>query len=225
MRLIYKSLLNNLTGRMALNENNLELKIVNNLKLENILQTEKTELLFKSDTHSLIKSYGYYDNDFIKLINKDNIFNTNLNNSEEFNKPWGKSLSAIQYAAALTAYARIYLHQFKNIKDNEYLGGDTDSIIMRKPIDNKFVGTELGKFKLEMIIQEAFFHSKKFYAIISIDSKQIIKAKGISDQKNVLNLDHFINLFKGKDVTINQLQMIRDNNTFKIKVKNIKKKI
>jgi hypothetical protein len=111
------------------------------------------------------------------------------------------------------------------MKNNEYLGGDTDSIIMRKPINDSFVGEGLGQFKLEMVIQESFFPSKKFYACIGKNSKQIIKAKGISDQKNVLKLDQFIELFKGNDISLKQLQMKRENSTLKIIVNKIVKKI
>jgi hypothetical protein len=76
MSLIYKSILNNLTGRLALSENNLELKIINNHKLDRFLHIEKADLLFKANTHSLIKTSGSYDSEFIKLINKDKKYNT-----------------------------------------------------------------------------------------------------------------------------------------------------
>jgi hypothetical protein len=33
------------------------------------------------------------------------------------------------------------MNQFKNIKDNKYIGGDTDSVILSKPLNNKLVGS------------------------------------------------------------------------------------
>jgi hypothetical protein len=69
--LIYKSVLINLYGRFGLTANNLEYKIIDNNKLDKILHTENADLIFKSNRLSLVRSYGSYDNEFIKLINKN----------------------------------------------------------------------------------------------------------------------------------------------------------
>ena len=58
----------------------------------------------------------------------------------------------MQYIAAITAYARMHLNKFKNLPENEYLGGDTDSIILKNPLNDQYTAQELGKFKLEYII-------------------------------------------------------------------------
>ena len=52
------------------------------------------------------------------------------NNFIDINYPnvWGSSNSSVQYA--ITTYARMYLNQFKNMKNKSYIGGDTDSIIL-----------------------------------------------------------------------------------------------
>ena len=40
---------------------------------------------------------------------------------------------------------------------------DTDSVDLDKPLPDKYVGVDLGQFKLEHIFDEAVFLSPKFY--------------------------------------------------------------
>lgn len=57
----------------------------------------------------------------------------------ESKKRKGANISAVQISAAITAYGRIFLNQFSlraNMKNNHYLGGDTDSIIFSQPLDS-----------------------------------------------------------------------------------------
>lgn len=111
---------------------------------------EDIEILYQSaednDGISFIKSKGMNDPDLIKLLKtelpkepSEDIDLSNEEKEEEFfeAKIRGSNVSAVQHSAAITAYARIYLNQFKNMKDNLYLGGDTDSIILTKPLDAK----------------------------------------------------------------------------------------
>ena len=119
----------------------------------------------------------------------------------------------------------MYLNQFKNMENNKYIGGDTDSIIMAKPLDDKFVGKNLGQFKLEYVIKEGFYHSKKFYLLLTDKNEIIIKAKGIGDIKNVLNYQSFIELFSGNSLKIKQVQFNKDYKTLDIKISFIEKEI
>lgn len=119
----------------------------------------------------------------------------------------------------------MYLNKFKNIPDNLYLGGDTDSIIMSKQLDDIFIGQELGKFKLECIIKEGFYHSKKFYLLKTIDDKIIIKAKGINNSNNLLNFSSFIELFKGNNLSLKQVQFNKNLKTLDINISTIEKEI
>lgn len=139
--------------------------------------------------------------------------------------PWGSNRSSVQYSAAITAYARIFLNKFKNLKDNPYLGGDTDSIIMTKPIDEKYIGTELGKFKLEHVIEEGFYPSKKFYLIKTNKNEIIIKSKGIDNNKNLLNYEKFKSLLLGNDLNIPQSQFKKEFKNLTITREIINKKI
>jgi len=87
----------------------------------------------------------------------------------------------------ITAYAIMHLNQFKIILVNNYLGGDTDSIILTHPLDDKFVGSSLGLFKLEHVIIEGFYLTKKIYMLITNKKEVIIKAKGIPNKNKLLN--------------------------------------
>ena len=49
--------------------------------------------------------------------------------------------SNVAIAAAITAYGRIFMIKFKKLKNNLYLGGDTD-YILEKPLDNNWLGSE-----------------------------------------------------------------------------------
>ena len=51
------------------------------------------------------------------------------------------------------------------MKNNLYIGGDTDSLILSKPLPPAVVGNGLGQFKLESIIIEGMYLSKKFYLV------------------------------------------------------------
>ena len=114
------------------------------------------------------------------------------------------------------------MNQFKNIKDNKYIGGDTDSVILSKPLNNKLVGSQLGQFKLEAIISEGFYLSKKFYLIVTILNDIIIKCKGINNANQIIKYNTFIELFKGNSVEVSQTRFIRKMGELNIQIKDIK---
>lgn len=223
-RYIYKLLLNSLYGRLGLKGKNYKLSLIENTKLNKTLHTENSEILYKMNNLNLVKSSGPIEPDLLKIITEEKLYESSR---DKFNapNPWGSNLSSVQYSAAITAYARMDLNRFKNIKDNEYLGGDTDSIIMSKPIADEYIGVELGKFKLEYIIKEGFYHSKKFYLLVTNEDKIIIKAKGIDNSKNNLNYDTFVELFRGNNITVKQLQFNTNYKNLNIQIKQIEKTI
>lgn len=55
--------------------------------------------------------------------------------------------SNVAIASAITAYARIHMHQYIN---NNTLYCDTDSIITSQPLPNHLIGKELGQMKNEL---------------------------------------------------------------------------
>ena len=85
---------------------------------------------------------------------------------------------------------------FKNDPNNKLLYSDTDSIVMEKTIDPKWISdNELGKFKLEHNILAGYFISEKFYCFINDKGEFIKKSKGINS--NLLNLEDYISLNNG----------------------------
>lgn len=102
---------------------------------------------------------------------------------------------SIGIAAAITAYARILMSKFKNNSEYNLLYSDTDSIIIDKPLDPKFVGKDIGLMKLENRLKEGVFIAPKVYGGILADGKEFTKVKGFknsigySDLKTLLNED------------------------------------
>lgn len=223
-RLIFKLILNSLYGRWALKDLNVEYKIIDNAKLDNLNKTEHIDVLFTSDRLSFVKSHGPVYPEIVDLFEKEKLI---IKPKSTFNEPkaWGRNVSAVQLSAAITAYARMGINEFKNIPGNMYLGGDTDSFILQYPLDSKFVGTNIGLAKLENVIVEGFFHSKKSYLIINNKNETIIKMKGINNDNSIVNKATFIKLFKGEDVKISQLQFKKDYTNMNVKIETVIKTI
>jgi hypothetical protein len=98
------------------------------------------------------------DNYLIELKNPQVKLKTFLENGSEVHNV------NISIASAVTAYARIYMSQFKNnhslaFATNLYYS-DTDSVYFDNPLPDSFIdSTILGKMKLEGIWDKALFLS------------------------------------------------------------------
>lgn len=91
---------------------------------------------------------------------------------------------SIAIASAVTAYARIYMSHFKLLNNgNNLYYSDTDSIFTDKDLDPKFVGSELGLFKLVNTINSAIFLAPKTYIIEDDKGNTLIKFKGVKVKK------------------------------------------
>ena len=78
------------------------------------------------------------------------IDNNTLNN--ELNSGLNTSNVNVAISAAITAYARIHMTQFKNLKGIKLFYSDTDSVYTNKPLPRHLISdTILGKLKLERI--------------------------------------------------------------------------
>jgi hypothetical protein len=98
----------------------------------------------------------------------------------------------------VTAYARIYMSQFKNNPDFELYYSDTDSIDISKPLNPFLVGTELGQMKLEYIFDEVVYLAPKVYGGI-IGNEYLVTVKGL---KNPLNFYEIKLLLKKNSIKI-----------------------
>lgn len=73
-----------------------------------------------------------------------------------------KNISVV-VSAIVTASARMYMSQFKTDKNITTYYTDTDSIDIDKELDPKYIGEDLGQFKLEHVFEEAIFLAPKVY--------------------------------------------------------------
>jgi hypothetical protein len=120
------------------------------------------------------------------------------------------------YAAFITAYARIYLYRFmKEIGFDHIYYCDTDSIFSSvKPHDKFLDNNELGKWKIEDKIKEAYFIGKKSYAYKNIDDKIINKCKGVDASK--INFNQYKNLTNENNIKVVKNMFYKSYNGVKI---------
>jgi hypothetical protein len=132
-------------------------------------------------SEEICKEHGL---DFTKVLNKEH--KSNLEKKIDLYQDVSISTSAM-----VNSYARIYMNKIKlEILRN---GGtiyymDTDSLVVNGEYDiSNLLSTDIGKFKCEYDIAEAFFISNKTYCLV-IKNKEtnvasaeqvIIKAKGV----------------------------------------------
>jgi DNA polymerase elongation subunit (family B) len=102
---------------------------------------------------------------------------------------------SIAISCAVAAYGRIIMNKFKTIQNNPCIYTDTDSIVLQKPLDPKWVHkTKLGLFKLEYEIKRGVFINPKTYYIETFDGEVIIKIKGLKNS-NSMTFQDFIYLW------------------------------
>ena len=92
---------------------------------------------------------------------------------------------SVGIASAVTAFSRVHMTKFKNRLDFNLYYSDTDSIFIDIWLYRKYVGSEIGQFKLEYALKEAVFLGPKIYAGITTDDKYINKIKGFKNSKSV----------------------------------------
>src|SRR4029077_11732504 len=120
----------------------------------------------------------------------------------------------ISIAAAVTAYARIYMSQFKNNPNYNLYYSDTDSIYIESPLDDALVSSiELGKMKLEGIYDEVIFIAPKVYCLKN-KNESIIKIKGLTKDsiiKSNITIDTLETLlFLNNNLTFSQLKWFKN---------------
>jgi DNA polymerase type B, organellar and viral len=201
IKVIAKSLLNNLLGRFGMNINKPITEIVDKEKLDLIWVTREFYSLPRELTENdyLVSYYPGISPDICKSHGIDYI--QALKTKFDMEKDKEMKDVSLSTAAAVTAYSRIFMSKIKlDIlnKGGEIYYTDTDSIVTNIPLDNDLVGNKLGQFKLEYKIKEGYFISAKTYCLVLNDNSLVIKVKGLFN--NWLNLDDFKNLYKGIDI-------------------------
>ena len=211
IKVIAKSLLNNLIGRFGLNINKAISEIVDFQKLKLILSTRKLNSLYRkiTDKDYLVSYYPEVSKGICESHNIDyfEAYNNTGNtiDMERDNKFNDVSLTT---AAAITSYARIYMSKIKLycLENNiQIYYMDTDSLVTDKHLPDDLVGNDIGQFKLEYVLKKAYFISAKTYCLLikKESNKQfgmvkVIKAKGVL--KNILLLKDFKDMYNYIDV-------------------------
>jgi hypothetical protein len=181
LRLLFKLLLNALYGRLGLKYINSKTKFVTSSEakelsliyqiLENITIDEENDL-------ELIK-YTLEPSDVLKDIDQKSYLDlvSKQNNNEDFIN------RSLPISAMITSYASCYMQKFLNLPNNDCYYSDTDSVILQKPLDSKYVGDNLGQFKFLGKIKKAYFISPKLYCLILDNGETIFKSKGIDSKE------------------------------------------
>jgi DNA polymerase elongation subunit (family B) len=112
---------------------------------------------------------------------------------------------SVGIAAAITAYSRIHMSQFKNNPNINLYYTDTDSIYTDSDLDDYLLNNKkLGKLKLEYICEKAIFLGPKLYCLLIENGQFIHKVKGLNRDVS-LEFKDFENLLF-KDCFISKLQ-------------------
>lgn len=214
IKIIAKSLLNNLLGRFGLNIQKPVTDIISLDEREFLQSTREfvSEPKQVTDQDFLVTYYpaiskeicSKHNLDYIKVLNTQSKFNVKEKDAEF------KDVS-ISTAAAVTSYARIYMSKIKLLIHD--LGGkvyytDTDSIVTNIELPEHLVGKGLGQFKLEHKIQEAYFISNKTYFLRTYDNKVTKKAKGVKSDS--LTEEDYINMYNNQKISAIKTQSQKD---------------
>jgi len=162
-----------------------------------------------NDESMLIKYSGRI-NETLRKFYKESELESNID-LKRMNRVRG-TFSSVPIAAAMTAYARMSINDFKNIPNNPCIYSDTDSVILSKPLMGEVIGYEIGQMKLEHEIVKGIFIRTKLYAFYNLENKLIIKSSGISPRN--LKWNDFLKLAKGQSVTLSR-------NTFNVNWKKL----
>jgi len=239
--LVYKLMQNSLYGKSGQREILHRFKLIDNEKVEMFELKNKTDLTKTFGNKTLIRTQGKINAELEGVIAKlvaagsiendkggsgDGLEDLPLSNSR--NKQYSVK-SSVSTAAAITAYARINISQYKNIDGNKYYGGDTDSVIMEKELDAKFVGKGLGQMKKECSIALGLFADKKLYLTVDDAGAIVVRSRGVGRSietgEDILNFNDFIKLFKGEELNINKTKFIIENDGIYVKPQTITVKI
>ena len=200
MRDIHKLLLNTPYGRLGMNNDRDIIKIVNFKKYQDIELTYKLLTVFQLNEDKYFVRYSKYP-DPIKCnqrnIDYDELFIDMVNKDIVNNSP--------AVAGAIAAWGRILM--YPNIINSYY--SDTDSIFTKKPINQKLIGKEIGKFKKEYEgeIKKGVFASPKLYILDTLAGFKRI-CKGYSGDK--LTIWEYMDLYRGKVLNLKDVRWIRD---------------
>ena len=196
-----KLLLNSLPGRMGMNEINTRVKIIPTAEAEEQLKKINWIEFINMGNFSMIIYTGKLEPELNKIIDSEGLEDSK---SPEVTAKRRGDTAYVSIAAAVTAYARIELSRYFNLPNNDCIYCDTDSVVLKFPLDSSEVGSGLGEMKLEYKIDHGIFISPKTYGLKYKDSKTgeeefKLIAKGIAGGDEMI-FEDYENLLAGHDI-------------------------
>lgn len=183
----------------------------------------ETKTIFKSELPSyictnIIKNVIPISEDKVTILMVSNLnfdIIKKLNIKFELDlKQYSKTVNSnVAIAAAVTAYARIHMLEYKIDPNTVYT--DTDSIFTTKKLDDKYLGPELGKMKDELSgkkIAEAYFLGPKEYGYYYFDDNNVKIEKSVwaGVKRDSISFDEIVKLRNGCKITkINKARFYR----------------
>lgn len=222
--LMYKLIQNSLFGKAGQKEIIHSFKLMDNHKVKDFELKNKTDLSHVFANKTLIRTQGKIEAELEGITTKPSSLESLYDEEDAAEettscdarkrivprKKFGVK-SSVSIAAAITAYARINMSQYKNMDGNKYLGGDTDSAIMEKELPQALVGKGLGMMKEECRVSLGLFADKKLYLMRDGQGVTVIKSRGVGREaggKDILTYGDFIKLFRGEVLKIMKTKFI-----------------
>jgi len=196
-RALSKLLLNSLYGKFGMKEIISNMKIMDKKEAQKITKNYNYTIFSELSDDKVLIKYTSKLPESITSVLKDQKDIIKENTLAKVSRKRGVP-SAVHISAAISAYARMSINNFKNIPGNPCIYSDTDSVVLPYKLPDIYVGKQLGQMKLEHIIEEGIFIRKKLYAIKDNLGKIIIKSSGV--KPSTLNYDKFKLLLSGKTV-------------------------
>lgn len=222
--LLYKLIQNSLFGKAGQKEIIHSFKLIDNHKVKDFELKNKTDLSHVFTNKTLIRTQGRIEAELEGIITKPSALESLYDEEDAVEETTSRDApkriaprkkfgvkSSVSIAAAITAYARINMSRYKNIKGNKYLGGDTDSAIMEKELPQALVGKGLGMMKEECRLSLGLFADKKLYLMRDRQGVTVIKSRGVGREaggKDILTYADFIQLFRGAVLKIMKTKFI-----------------
>lgn len=194
-RLINKFWLNGLLGRFGMHIDKIITSLIDdyNIYMDTITKYHVYDekkisegLILVTHGNDISKSIcEQHGIDYIDVINTKK---GNVKNQEQLDSVRNVSVGV---SAAVTGYSSIFMLEIKKYilqQGGKLYYTDTDSIVTDIQLPQKYIGTDLGLFKLEHNIIRGYFISSKLYCLVVWNNEAncenlIIKAKGVSGSR------------------------------------------
>ena len=188
-----------------------------------------------TNTH-IVKNVLEIDNDIYTLLvyqnlDVDTINELNVTLDTDISDKVYSVKSNVAIAAAVTAYARIHMIQFKTLPGVYYT--DTDSIFIDRALPGHLIGKELGMMDNELsdnieINRALFLGNKKYFIeyVNTVTGELTCKSVVAGVRKNSLTFDDGLKILAGENIICRKTNVfIHDNSKLSITIKDLSRSV